>query len=115
MASFKPPFPFAAPVELLIPTYSASKGVQKKAYPTSGIRINASWKTYGGTEHTVDGVFAVEKTAVVCTWYRPDIKTDCRLRLIATGEEYEIIGEPENIDQRCQFLRMKVKAVTGGA
>ena len=115
MSDFKPPYPFAAPVELLIPSYTSAKGVESKSYPSTGLRINCSWKTYGGTETDIDGVFAVLKTATVVTWYRPDIKSDCRLRLMQTGEEYEIIGEPENIDMRCQFLRLKVKAVTGGA
>lgn len=115
MADFKPAFPFSTPIELLIPTYTTAKGVPTKTLPATGIRLNASWKTYGGTESDTNGVFTVIDTATVETWYRPDIKSDCLVRLISTGQVYEIIGNPENIDMRNQFCKFKVKAVEGGA
>lgn len=115
MADFKPAFPFTVPVDLLIPTYTTSKGVAKKAYPTTGIRINCSWKTYGGTETTTDGLYTVLDTAIVETWYRPEITSACRLKLWATGQVYEIVGQPENVNMRNQFLKFKVRAIEGGA
>ena len=54
-------------------------------------------------------------TAYVETWYRPDIKSDCRIRVMETGKVYEILGEVENIDMRNQFAKFKVRAVKGGA
>ena len=115
MADFKPAFPFTVPVDLLIPTYTTSKGVEKKTYPTTGIRINCSWKTYGGTETTTDGLYTVLDTAIVETWYRPEITSACRLKLWATGQVYEIVGQPENVNMRNQFLKFKVRAIEGGA
>lgn len=115
MADFKPAFPFTVPADLLIPTYTTSKGVEKKAYPTTGIRINCSWKTYGGTETTTDGLYTVLDTATVETWYRPEITSACRLKLWATGQVYEIVGQPENVNMRNQFLKFRVRAVEGGA
>lgn len=115
MAEFKPLFPYSTPAELLIPTYSTEKGVRVKSYPAAGLRINCSFKTYGGTETTVNDVYAVIDTATVETFYRPDIKADCRLKLLTTGELYEIIGKPENVDQRNQFCRFKVRGVEGDA
>ena len=55
----------------------------------------------------------VENTGVVQTWYRPDIKADCRL--VIDGLDYEILGTPENINMSNQYLQMKVRAVKGGA
>ena len=115
MRAFKPSFPYTTPIELLIPTYSSSKGVQKKTYPKQGIRLNCSFKTYGGTEGVKDGVYSVIDTAQIETWFRPDIKPDCKVKLLDTGEEYEIVGKPEDIDRRHQFIRFKVHAVEGGA
>lgn len=101
---------------LLIPTYTTVSGVSKKTFPTflNGEMIFGSFKTYGGTEHDVNGLIAVEDTATIETWYRPDIKSDCRIGL-ENGAIYEIIGEPENINMRNQFVKFKVKRVKGGA
>lgn len=115
MAEFKPSFPFTTPIDLLIPTYTKQKGVPVKSFPAVGIRLYCSWKTYGGTEMTTNDLFTVIDTAIVETWFRPDIKADCRVRLWATGQVYEIIGNPENIEMRNQFVKFKVRAVEGGA
>ena len=112
---FKPSTPYTTAAELLVPTYSTVKGVAVKAYPKEGIRLNISFKTYGGTESEVNGTFDIVNTAQVETWYRPDIKGDCRLRICSTGEEFEILGQPENIDMRNQFVKFRVRAIEGGA
>lgn len=115
MANFKPSMPYSVAIELLIPTYSKEKGETVKTYPTTGSRINCSFKTYGGTETTDNGLYSVIDTANVETWFRPDIKADCRIKVLATSQIYEIIGKPENIDMRNQFCKFKVKAVESGA
>ena len=58
-------------------------------------------------------MITVVKTAVVETWYRPDITSDWHLYICETGEEYQVIGDPENIDMRHQYLRIKVEKVGG--
>lgn len=112
--AFKPNFPYSTAIDLYKPTYSTVKGVRVKAYPETGTRLNCSFKTYGGTDTNIDGVYAVEDTASVETWYRPDITSDCRVVLLATGQAYEILGAPENIDMRNQFCTFKVRAIKGG-
>lgn len=107
--------PLTTPVKLLIPTYVTVKGVLKKVFPEDGPLIWCNFKTYGGTERTVNEVYSIEDTANVATWYRPDIASDCRIRLADTGAIYEIINEPENIHMRNQYLAFKVKRVKGGA
>ena len=117
MRSFKPATPYNVPLKLLIPTYSKVQGVQKKTFPSvdDGILFFASFKTYGGTERDVNGLFAIIDTATVETWFRPEIKSDCRIAILSTGAVYEIVNEPENINMRNQFLQFKVKRVKGGA
>ena len=111
---YRPNSPFTVPMFLLVPTTTTAKGSTKNTYPETGVRINCSFRTFGGTEKTVDGVITVENTAVIETWYRPDIKSNCELEDV-DGLRYEILGTPEDIEQRHQFLRFKVRAIKGGA
>ena len=113
--AFKPSTPYSTAIELYIPTYTTVKGVQVKAYPAQGIRLNCSFKTYGGTETSVNDAYSVVNTAHVETWYRPDIAADCMIKVLQTGQTYEVINQPENIDMRNQFCRFKVQSVEGGA
>ena len=78
-------------------------------------RIFCNFKTYGGTEKEVNGVIAVEDTATITTWFRPDITSDCILKRLTDGADFEILGEPENIEQRNMVLRFKIRRIKGGA
>ena len=109
--------PLNVPLVLLIPTESSPYGVLKKTYPAiaDGIPIFGTFRTFGGSERQVNGAYSVENTAVIETWYRPDIKSDCRIGVPQTGDVYEIEGEPENISMRNQYLAIRVTQVKGGA
>lgn len=115
--AYRPTNTFVVPLLLLSPTYQTINGVRKKTFPelANGVLFFGSFKTYGGTETTVNGVYAIEDTAKVETWFRPDITSGCRIALANTGAIYDIIGEPENIEMRNQFLTFKVSRVKGGA
>ncbi len=117
MAAYRPKLPFSTPLYLLVPTYAPSKGVQVKKYPEPNreMLIYASFRTFGGTETMENDIYSVIDTASVETWYRPDIASGCRVMRAADGAVYEIIGEPENIEMRNQFLKFKVRRVKGGA
>lgn len=115
MPEYRPSLPFTVPVLLLVPAYKTVKGVRKAVYPDSGPVIFCSYKTYGGTDVEVNGIVSVEDTGYVETWYRPDIKPDCHMKFVQSGEEYEILGKPENINMRSQFCKFKIHTITGGA
>ncbi len=109
------------PLILLTPTPKTVSGFTRNEYPTIEEALKnkdslffGSFKSFGGTEIESNGVYSIEKTANVETWYRPDIKADCRIAL-ETGEIYDILGDPEDINQRHQFLKFKVRRVKGGA
>lgn len=110
--SYRPSEPYCTPVELFNPTYETVKGVTKKVYPETGELIFCSFKTYGGTETTINDQLAVVDTANVETWYRPDITSASQI--VLGGKKYEVMGEPEDIEQRHQFLKFKVRGVKGG-
>lgn len=113
MAGYKPSGPFNVPMFLFVPTPTISKGVLKKTYPTNGVLFFGTFRTFGGTERTVNDAVVVEDTATIETWYRPDIKADCRI--VINDVPYEILGTPENINMRGQYLLIKVRAIQGGA
>lgn len=109
---YKPDLPYNTRVELFNPTYETIKGVPKKVYPETGELIFCKFKTYGGTESVVNDQLTVVDTANVETWYRPDITSASQIRLGA--KKYEVMGEPEDIEQRHQILKFKVRGVNGG-
>ena len=117
MAGFRLAAPLTVPMALLVPSYETRAGVPTKTFPevSDGIRINGNLKTYGGMEREVNGLYSIMDTATIETWYRPDIKADCRIAILGTDRVYEIIGEPEDIELRHQYLRFKVERVKGGA
>ena len=102
---------------LLVPTYSTEYGVTVKTFPevSKGIRFNATFRTFGGTEITVNGAYSVEDTATIETWFMPQMKSDCRVVNMLTGNVYEVLGTPENIEGRNQYIMARLKAIKGGA
>lgn len=102
------------PLQLLIPTPVISGGVKSKEYQEGKIFF-ANFKTYGGTEKIVNNKYSIEDTAKIVCWFDTDIKSDCRIRNLNDGLEYDIINKPEDLNQQHQFLAFKVRAVLGGA
>lgn len=109
------------PLRLQQPVTAFSYGVNTKAYENANGVVMANFKTFGGTEKNDNGILTVEDTAQVVCWYRPDITSGCRVVLLDGTEDtndakcYEILGVPENIEQRNMFLKFKVRRVKGGA
>jgi len=90
-------------------------GVPQKQYREAEDPVfMCSFKTYGGTEKLVNGIQVIEDTASIVTWYRPDIESGCKVERLTDGAGFEIINEPENIDQRGQFLSFKIRRLKGG-
>lgn len=110
--AYRPRESFCTPIELFNPVYETVKGVSKKVYPEKGELIFCSFKTYGGTDSVVNDQITVVDTASIETWYRPDVTSNSVIKL--GSKRYEVIGEPENVEQRNQFLKFKVRGVKGG-
>lgn len=111
---YKASGPFNVSLYLFVPKTVTIKGSTKKVYPDEGELFYCTFRTFGGTETTKNDVLVIENTAVVETWFRPDINADCRIK-DANGIEYEILGTPENINLRNQYLVFKIRAIRGGA
>ena len=105
---YRPKKPFNVQFMILVPTTKNVNG-----YPDTGDIINAAYTTFGGTESIVNGVYSVIDTGTVETWYRPDITSTTRLKR-EDGRIYDVEGDPENIEMRNQFLKIKVKCIGNG-
>ena len=104
----------ATPCMLQVPETSTVLGVVKKTYADRK-QLNCNWKSYGGTEVVNNDVLTIEDTATLVCWVDPDVRANCRVKRLTDGAVYEIISEPENIEQRNMLLQFKVKRVKGGA
>lgn len=118
MRRYKPVTPFNVPMLILTPTITMVKGTPKKTYPNplevpAEKQIFGSFRTFGGTESTSNDLYVVLDTAVIETWYRPDITSDCRLYILQTGQTYDITGTPEDIYMQHQYLKIRAQR-TGG-
>lgn len=115
--NYRPITPFSVPMKLLIPTTTRVKGTPVKTYPEpeNAPTIYGSFRTFGGTENFENNLYTIIDTATIETWYRPDITSDCRLYICATGDTYHVKGTPENIEMRNQFLQIKVEKIGGKA
>lgn len=110
---YKPDTPYHAKIFLCEVKTEVIKGAAKKTVSETGKVVYCSFRTFGGTEKSVNGLFSVEDTAVIETWYRPDINSGSVFRDIS-GKAYEVIGTPENIEMANKVLKFKVRAVKGG-
>lgn len=114
---YRPTKPFITPL-LYYPVIGTERKLGKlvKTYATDGILFFGSFATYGGTETTTNGAYSVEDTASIETWFRPEFAANGRVALADHPDRvYEVIGEPENIEMRNQFCKMKLSRVKGGA
>ena len=102
------------PCMLQVPVTSNVLGVVKKTYADAE-QFMCNWKSYGGTEVVNNDVLTIEDTAQLTCWYDPRITASCRIKRMTDGALYEVIGEPENIEQRNMILLFKVTRVKGGA
>lgn len=110
---YRPKKPFNAQFMILVPAIKNVNGKVVYVYPDTGDIINAAYTTFGGTESVVNGVYSVIDTGTVETWYRPDITSTTRLKR-EDGRIYDVEGDPENIEMRNQFLKIKVKCIGNG-
>ena len=115
--NFRPSVPFVTAMRLLIPVYTTVKGVPVKEFPdpSDAPVIFGTFRSFGGTEMNENDLYTVVATGYIDTWYRPDIQSECRIQIIETGAVYEVLGDPEDIQMRHQYIKMRVQKVGGKA
>ena len=109
---YQPQVPFTVPALHLKRSTQKVNGVNQETFTEGGI-FYCSAKSYGGTEKTVNGVYVIEDTWTIDTWYNPAFKKGDRVRFLDDMSEYEILASPENINKRGQYMRFKVVRIGG--
>ena len=110
---YRPNKPFNVQFMILNPTREKINGKVVLKYPETGELINASFTTFGGTQGEVNDVVVIHDTANIETWYREDITSDTRLKNVSNNKVFKVLGSPENIEERNQFLKFKVERYVG--
>lgn len=109
---YQPQVPFTVPAMHLKQTTEKVNGVNQPTFTESGM-FYCSAKSYGGTEKTVNGVYVIEDTWTIDTWYNPAFKKGDRIRFLDDMTEFEVLASPENINRRGQYMRFKVVRIGG--
>lgn len=109
---YQPQAPFTVPAMLLKRSLTKVNGVNQESFAEKTMFFCAA-KSYGGTEKVVNGVYAIEDTWQIDTWYNPDFGKGDRIRFLDDNTEFEILASPENINRRRQYMRFKVVAISG--
>lgn len=112
MAEYKPQLPFNVPAMLLKRSMRKVNGVNQESF-TEKTMFYCAAKSYGGTEKVVNGVYVIEDTWIVDTWYNPAFDKGDRIRFRDDNTEYEILASPENINRRGQYMQFKVVRIGG--
>ena len=105
--------PFRSVFHILKPTYTHTYGVDTQTWDDIGI-FHGSVRSFGGTEKVENGVLSVETTKVVQTNYDTRLTASVRL-LDDTGVQWEVLGAPEDLDEKHRFMQFKIRKVRGGA
>lgn len=96
----------------IVVDYEKVNGNRKPIYEEAqDAELMANVKSFGGTEINENGRIKILDTIEVKCNYRPDIKYRSRIERLDTGEMYEIISKPENIDGAYTELYFKCEAV----
>lgn len=114
MRNYSPKRPFNTAFQLLKPEYSNDYGVEEKTFIEHSLFFG-SFRTFGGTESTENGILTVYDTAKIETWFNPEISSDCQIKDCETGKLYRVIGTPEDINCQHQYMIFKVESVGGKA
>lgn len=98
------------PCRILTPTNEKINGCVVKSYKEGDVFF-ASIKSYGGTDTTINNVFVIQDTLSVESFYRQEIKSNCKLKLLDDDSLWEIINTPEMIDREKKIILFKVKRI----
>lgn len=100
----------------VVDRYEKTGGVSKPIYKKADKPlVYCNFKTYGGKETTINGRYVILDTAYITTWYRPDITSGCLMKRMSDGALYEIINEPDNVEQGNRYLKFTVQRYKGKA
>lgn len=103
---------YFTPCKVLTPTEKRVNGCIVKTYEEGDVFF-ASVKSYGGTETILNNVYVIQDTLSIETFFREDIKSNCKIRLLDENSDWEILNTPEMINREKKIITFKVKRING--
>lgn len=94
------------PVEELINGRSI-KTLQEKG------AIRGKFKQKGSSDIDANGLFVVNTSTTFITWWKSNFEAKDVLTI--GGIDYEIVGEPENVEMRNRYAILTLSKISGGA
>jgi len=83
-----------------------------KGYTEVGT-IRGKFKQKGTAETTANGLTIINEKTTFITWYKADITAADVLTI--GGIDFEIKGEPENVEMRSRYMVLTLERISGGA
>jgi hypothetical protein len=76
-------------------------------------KVRGKFKMKGTSEISANGLTVVSDKTTFITWYKADFESKDILSI--SGIDYEIIGTPENTENRGRFSVLNLERISGGA
>lgn len=83
-----------------------------KGYTEVGT-IRGKFKQKGTAETTANGLTVINEKTTFITWFTANIKGADILTI--GGIDFEIKGEPENVEMRSRYMVLTLERISGGA
>ena len=87
-------------------------GRSTKGYTEAGT-IRGKFKQKGTAETNANSLTLINEKTTFITWYKADIKA---ADILTIGEvDFEIVGQPENVEMRSRYMVLTLERISGGA
>ena len=83
-----------------------------KAYTDAGT-IRGKFKQKGTAETNANGLTVINEKTTFITWYKADVKAADTLTI--GWVDFEIVGNPENVEMRSRYMVLTLERLGGGA
>lgn len=93
-------------------TSETVNGRNQKTYTEVGT-VRGKFKQKGTAETTANGLTVVNEKTTFITWFKADFAAADILTI--GGIDFEIIGQPENVEMRGRYAVLTLERISGGA
>lgn len=83
-----------------------------KTYTEVGT-VRGKFKQKGTAETNANGLTVINEKTTFITWYKADFKAADILTI--GGVDFEIVGNPENVEMRNRYAVLTLERISGGA
>lgn len=103
---------FVTPAVHKMATTQTINGHTQKTYTAVGT-IKGEFKQKNTSELNANGIVIVETKITFTTWWNNNFKAQDILTI--NNIDYEIVGDPENVEQRSRYAVLTLRLIKGGA